>query len=126
MKTRIMLISALTTLCIFVFSGATWADSKKNRRHDNKPKQQTVSKHRDLGHHQDLRRRAGHAYKPKHHYHPVPHRARYHHYYHRPYQKPWHHRPHHYRRVYSHTKGNTSILASTSGYGWKIQIFSLD
>ena len=126
MKTKIMFISMLTAICILVFSGATWADGGKNHRRDNhKTKQHRVSKHRDSDHHPAHWRRAGHARRFKHHYHhPVPHRGRLHHYYQRPYKKPWHHRPHHYRRVYGHTNGNTSILASTSGYGWRIKIFS--
>ena len=46
MKTKLMIISVLTAACIFVFSGATWAESKKERRNKNpKQKHYTVAKH---------------------------------------------------------------------------------
>lgn len=121
MKAKIMLISMLTAVCIFVFSGATWADSNKGRHHKNpKQKHYKVSKH-----HRHVIHDRNYRHKPyyKHH---IKHRPYYKHphYTHRPVKKQRHRR---YRRpIYSHTDGNVSILASTSHHGWSIKISSRD
>ncbi len=115
MKAKIMLISMLTAVCIFVFSGATWADGNKGRRHKNPiPKHYTVSKHqRHVIHDRNYRHKPYYRHHNKHR-----------HYTHRPVKK---HRHHRYRRpIYSHTDDNVSILASTSHHGWSIKISSRD
>ncbi len=147
MKTKIMLISILTAAGIFVFSGATWADGKKDRRHNNpKQKQYTVSKHHKPDRHQNQWKKTNRYHKRSHqrvkHHRRENHDRNYRHkpYYRHPdkqwrYYKPRHyiHRPvkkhnrHKYHRpIYSHTDGNLSILASTFHRGWSIKISSKD
>ena len=69
MKTKIMLISMLASLCIFVFSSATWADGKKNRHPEKqKTEHQKVSKHRSLDHHPAHWQKAKHTHAKKDYY----------------------------------------------------------
>jgi hypothetical protein len=154
MKTKIMLISIMTAACIFVFTGATWADGKKDRRNSNpKQKQYTVSKYHKPDRHQNQWKKANQHYAKTNPYHkrslqrakhrrheshnrnyrPTPYyrhhneQWRYYksrHYIHRPVIK--HQRPRHHRPIYSRTDGNVSILASTSHYGWSIKISTKD
>ena len=156
MKTKIVLFSILTAACIFVFSGATWADGKgkKDRRSNNpKQKQYTVSKHHKPDLHQIQWKKANRYYDKKNQYQKRSHhRSKYHrhesydrNYRHTPYyrhpgiQRPYyksrhyihrpvkkHQRQRHHRPIYSRTDGNVSILASTSHRGWLIKIFSKD
>ena len=137
MKTKLMLISILTAACIFVFTGAAWADGKKDRR-DKNPKQKhyTVSKHHKPDIHQNhwkkerpYQRHGSHDRKYQHmpYYRHHDKHARYfksRHYRHQPVKKYRHNR--HHRQIYSHTDGNVSILAATSGQGWSIKILSKD
>jgi hypothetical protein len=154
MKTKIMLISILTAASIFVFTGATWADGKKDRRNSNpKQKQYTVSKYHKPDRHQNQWKKANRHYAKKNqshkrslqrakhrrheshnrNYRPTPYyrhhdnQWRYYksrHYIHRPVIKQQ--RPRHSRPIYSRTDGNVSILASTSHYGWSIKISTKD
>ena len=154
MKTKIMLISLLAAVCVFVFSGATWAGDNKDRRPKNpKQKHYNVTKHHKPVAHQNHWKKANQNHDEKHQYrHRAPYRGRYqrhviHHrnYRHKPYNRhhhqpkpyfkhhPYTHRPvkkHqrylHRRPIYSHTDGNVSILASTSHHGWSINISSKD
>jgi hypothetical protein len=149
-----MLISILTAACIFVFTGATWADGKKDRRNSNpKQKQYTVSKYHKPDRHQNQWKKGNRYYAKKtqshkrshqrtKHYRQQSHNRNYRHtpYYKHP-DKHWrdykcrhyihqrikkHQRHKHQRPVYSRTDGNVSILASTSHYGWSIKISSRD
>lgn len=154
MKMKIILISILTAACMFVFSGATWAESNKDRRNKNsKQKHCTVSKRHKPDHHQNHWKKSGRYHAKKHRYHkrfhyrdkyhrPGSHNRNYrhkpyyrhldkhgryykpHHYIHRPVKK--HRRNRHHRPIYSSTHGRVSILASTSHYGWSIKILSKD
>ena len=155
MKTKLMIISVLTAACIFVFSGATWAESKKERRHKNpKQKHYTVAKHpKPVVHQKNQWKQASRYQDKKHRSHKrFDQRGKYHHpgsdyrnyrlkpYYrhrdkHGRYYKPRHyiHRPvkkyrrnSYHRPIYSNTNGNVSILASTSHHGWSIKISSKD
>ncbi|MCP4627229.1 MAG: hypothetical protein GY850_27515 [bacterium] len=154
MKTKIMLISMLASLCIFVFSNATWADGRKNRHSANqKTEHQKVSKHCSSDHRPAHWQKAKHTHVKKIYYrHRVHHRFKHdnrgiqyrHHrqsphyryqYKHRPYYKKHHndHQPaikkryqRHNRPVYSHHDSKMAILASASHHGWKIKIFSRD
>jgi hypothetical protein len=154
MKTKIMIISVLTAACIFVFSGATWAESKKERRNKNtKQKHYTVSKHSKPVHQQNQWKQASRYQDKKHRYHKRFHQQgkyrhpgshnrdyRYKPYYrhldkHGRYYKPRHyiHRPvkkyqrnRYHRPIYSKTNGNVSIRTSTSRRGWSIKISSKD
>jgi len=155
MKTRIMIISILTAACIVVFSGATWAESKNNRRDRNSQK-----KHYKVANHtkpvvqlQNRRQQAGRSQNLKHRYRQrVSPRGKYHHpgshslaFRHKPnykhrkkfghYYKPRHyihrpvkiyHRNRHPRPIYGNTHGRVSILAATSHHGWSIRISSKD
>jgi hypothetical protein len=155
MKTKLMLISILTAVCIFVFSGATWAESKKDRRNkDSKQKHYTVAKHaKPAAHRQNRRLQASRSQDVKHRYHKrFSTRGKYHHpvrhnrnYRHKPYyrhlakhsryyiprhyiQRPvkkYRHNRHH-RPLYSNTRGHVAILAATSHHGWSIEISSKD
>ena len=154
MKTKLMIISVLTAACIFVFSGATWADSKKDRRSKN-PKQThyTVAKHPKPVHHQNQLQQASRSQDVKHRYHKrFSQGGKYHrpgghhrHYNHKPYYRHFHkhgcyykphhkihrpvkkyHRNRHHRPIFSHSDDNVSILASTSRRGWSIKISSRD
>ena len=154
MKTKLMLISIMTAACIFVFTGAAWADGKKDRRNKNpKQKHYTVSKHhkpdihqnhwkKESGYHgkrhpdhkryhrRDKYHRHGshdrkYQHKPYYRHHDK--NARYfksRHYRHRPVKKYRHNQ--HHRPIYSHTDGSVSILAATSDQGWSIKISSKD
>jgi hypothetical protein len=154
MKTKIVLFSILTAACIFVFTGATWADGKNDRRHKKpKQKQSTVAKLHKPAHQQNQWKKTNRYYDKKNQYHKRSHqRAKYHrhdsydrNYRHNPYYrhpgkqrpdfKPRHfikrpvqknRHPRHHRPIYSRTDGNVSILASTSHRGWLIKIFSRD
>jgi len=150
MKTKLMIISVLTAACIFVFSGATWAESKKER-HNKNPKQKhyTVAKHpKAVGHHQDQWKQASRYRDKKHRYHKrFDQRGKYHHpgshdrnYRPKPYYKHfhkhgWYYKPHHkihrpvkkyHRPIYSSPHGKVSILTSASRRGWSIKISSRD
>ena len=155
MKTKLMITSVLTAACIFGFSGATWAESKKDRRNKNpKQKHYTVAKHpTPVVHQQNQWLQASRYQDKKHRYHKRFHqRGKYHHpgshnriyrykpYYrhldkHCRYYKPRHYiqrpvkkyrRNRHHRPIYSSTHGNVSILASTSRHGWSIKLSSKD
>ena len=155
MKTKLMLISILTAVCIFVFSGATWAQSKKDRR-NRKPqtKHYTVTKSaKPVDHRPNHWQPASRSEDVKHRYHKrFSRRDKYHHpgshnryyrykpYYghlgkHSRYYKPRHYiqRPvkkyrhnRHPRPIYSNRHGNVSILSATSHRGWSIKISSRD
>lgn len=154
MKTKLMIISILTAACMVVFSTATWAESKKNRRTKN-PKQThaTVAKHAKGFHHQNQGKQSS-RYRDKNHPYQqrIQHRDRYHrpgshhrYYRHKPnhrlfhkygwYYKPQHkyhrpvkkyHRKGHHRPIFSRNDGNVSVLASTSRRGWSIKISGRD
>jgi len=149
MKTKLMLISILTAACIFVFSGATWAESKKDRRNKKPQKKHYVvaKSTKPVVHWQNQRPQASRSQDVKHRYHKrLSQRGKYHRYYnHKPdyrhfhkhgwYYKPHHkshrpikkyHRNRHHRPIFSHTDDNVSILASTSRRGWSIKISSRD
>jgi len=154
MKVKIVFISILTAACMFLISGAAWADGKKDRRHNNpKQKQDTVSKHRKSDPQHNQWKNANRYHDKKHRYHKrSDHRAEHHRHWrhdrnyrhkpyyrhldkHRRYYKPRHymHRPiekyrrhRHHRPIYSRTDGNVSILAATSHHGWSIKISSKD
>ena len=154
MKTKLVLISILTAAFIFVFSGATWADGKKDRRRNNpKQKQYTVTQHDKPVHQQNRLEKANRYHDKKRYYHKrSDHRAKYRrlgshvrNYRHKPYyrhhgkQKPYfkpryyinrpvekHRRHSHQRPIYSSTDGKVSILTSTSHHGWSIKISSKD
>ena len=137
MKAKIMLISMLTAVSIFIFSGATWADGRKDRRHANPgQKHGNVSKQRQPVYPQNHWNKANPYRNPKLLYRPYAPRASHyrHHVRHRPY---FNHRlaprpvktyryPSHHRPVYRHTDGGRSIRAATSQHGWSIKIFSKD
>jgi len=155
MKTKLMIISVLTAACIFVFSGATWAESKKER-HNKNPKQKhyTVAKHpKPVVHQKNQWKQASRYQDKKQRYHKrFDQRGKYHHprsdyrnYRPKPYYKHlhkhgWYYKPHHkihrpvkkyhrntqHRPIYSNTNGNVSILTSTSRRGWSIKISSRD
>ena len=149
MKTKLMIISILTAACIFVFSGATWAQSKKDRRSKTPQKKHyVVVKHaKPVVHGKNQRQQASRYQDKKHRYHKQFHqRGKYHrHYNHKPdyrhfhkhgwYYKPHHriqrpikkyHRNRHHRPIFSHTDDKVSILASTSRRGWSIKVSSRD
>lgn len=137
MKTKIMLISILTAVSIFIFSGATWADGQKDRLHDNPgQKHGNVSKQSQRDYHQNRWDKAKPYHDPKlryRHYAPRANHYR-HHVRHRPYfyhhltprpVKPYRYRNHH-RPVYRHTDGSRSIRAAISQHGWLVKILSRD
>ena len=154
MKTKIMLISILTAACVFVFSGATWADGKKDRHHSNpKQKRYTVSKYHKPERHQNQWKKGYRYYgkknqsqkrshlRAKHHRHESHDRDYRHTPYYKRHAKQWryyksrhyihrpaikHQRHKHLRPVYSRRDGNVSILTSTSHHGWSIKISSKD
>jgi hypothetical protein len=155
MKTKLMIISILTAACIFVFSGATWAQSKKDRRNKNPQKKHYVvaKQAKPVVHLQNRWRQASRSQDVKHRYHKrFSQRGKYHHpgsydrkYRHRPYYrhfgkysryyKPRHyiqrpvkkyHRNRHPRPIYRRPHGNVAILAGTSHHGWSIKISSRD
>ncbi len=143
MKTKLMIMSVLTAACIFVFSGAAWADGKKDR-HQKNPKQKlyTVSKHlKPAVHQQNQWQQASRYQDQKQRYQKRFHqRSKYHHplshnrnYRYKPYYK--HHdnfgryyKPRHYiqRPIYSNPHGKVSIMTSTSHHGWSIKVSSRD
>ena len=132
MKAKLLTISILTVVSIFVFSGATWADGKKNRKHSGNEKQHyKAAKHRNpVGYDRCIKKpyspnwhRQNYRHKPfyRHHYSP---RSFYrpHKYMRRPIIK--HRYPLHRRPIYSRSDGKVSIVASTVDKGWKIRISS--
>ena len=155
MKTKLMIISVLTAACIFVFSGATWAESKKERRNKNpKQKHYTVAKHpKPVVHQKNQWQQASRYQDKKQRYHKrFDQRGKYHHpgspklnYRYKPYYRhldkhgryykprPYMHRPvkeyrgnRYHRPIFSQSDDNVSILTSTSRRGWSIKISSRD
>ena len=137
MKTKIMLICMLTAVSIFIFTGATWADGRKDRSHaDPGQKHGNVSKQRQPAYPQNHWNKANPYHGPKLHYRHYASRANHyrHHVRHRPYfnhrltprpVKTYRYGSHH-RPVYRHTGGSRSIRAAISQQGWSIKIFSKD
>ena len=154
MKTKILLISMLASLSIFIFSSATWAAGRKNQRTENQtPMHHKVSKHRNSDHHPGHWQKATHTHAKQNYYrHRVHHRFKHdnrridyrHHrqsphyrlqYRHRPYYKKYQndHRTavkkryqRYNRAVYSHHDSKRSIMASASHQAFKIKIYTRD
>ncbi|MGB5746073.1 MAG: hypothetical protein WBM69_03780 [Desulfobacterales bacterium] len=97
MKTKLLKISLMMAALMFVFTGASWADSGKNRHGKYVPEKRIASKgHGGSSHHQTVHYRPKINRHPKHfyknHHRPV-NRYRHHKFYHR---NRWihQHRPH--------------------------------
>jgi len=136
MKSKLLKISMLTAVLIFVFTGASWADSRKNRHHYNvQNKHYKAAKYRNPAHynhgwnkhhrrhyrknhnrHQQVHRARRHAYKHRHNYHgPVPRPHRYHH---KPVYKHHHYR--HYEHDHSYNEFSIGVLIFEPGFGFSI------
>lgn len=131
MKKKLMKISMFTAVLIFLFTGVSWADSRKNRVHNNgRHKHYKTDKYHHHAH-SNLRLNKHHhgRYRDYHDYHHPKHRARHHYYkrhhkHHRLIAK--HHRYHHkkirenrhkHRRSY-----NVFSLGSVLEPGWTVII----
>jgi len=136
MKSKLLKISMLTAVLIFVLTSASWADSRKNRHHYNvqnkhykaakyhnpaqynhgwnKHRQNYSRKHHDR--HQPVHGAGHHAYKRRHNYHGPVHR--HHHYYHKPIHE--HHHYHHYEHDHSYNEFSIGVLIFEPGYTFSI------
>ena len=100
MKTKLLIISLMTAALMFVFTGASWAGSGKNRHGNYRPEKRITSKHHSgRSQHQPVYYKHNIKRHPKTFY--KNHRYRYHKFYHR---NKWIHknRPHYrHGRYYS-------------------------
>ena len=102
MKTKLLKISMMMAALIFVFTGASWAGSGKNRHRNNGPEKRIESKHygggsyhRPVHYKPQINRHHKRLYKKHHYRHRPAHRYRYHKSYRR--HKWIHKQRHHYR-----------------------------
>ena len=135
MKTKLLILSILTGVFIFVFSGASWADQRKIRNgHHGRDKHYKSDKYqRQLHYRHGWKKHNRHYYK-KHRY--YRHRHKYHrpyyrnHYYYRPYKRHdyyyrrphhrHHYRDHHYGHGYSHSGFSIGTFIYEPGFAFSI------
>ena len=94
MKTKLLKVSMLAAVLIFVFAGASWADGRKNRHYSYSPEKRIRAKlhgvakyHQPVHYKHKMNRHHKRLYKKHHYRHRPAHRYRHHIFYHR----------HHYR-----------------------------
>jgi len=90
MKTKLLKMSMLAVVLIFVFTGASWADGRKNRHHRYAPEKRIRAEHHRVAKdHQPfhykhkMSRHHKRLYKKHHYRHRPAHRSRHHKFYHR-------------------------------------------
>ena len=139
MKAKLLKMSVITTMAIFLFAGASWADGAKNRHHKQVRNKQIRTEHdrsdryQEASHHS--RRWYEHPrrqYKKQYDRHPAAHRAEIHAFqhrqkYHRPVQNYDRYRPkviykHYHKRKPSYN--GFSSKAPVFGSGWSVSIKS--